>query len=79
MYGPAYGFTVMLADEDAEQGPTRDFIVSDEGVLYATTDHGANWRCLGVVDPVSFLTDNGCPAAAASVLDARPSELKYRA
>jgi hypothetical protein len=73
MYSPSSGFTVMLDDELTDRGPTRDFIVSDDGVLYATIDHGTHWRCLGMVDAVSFLTDNGFAAAAASLADARGS------
>ena len=71
MKAPSNGFTVMLADDELpEQVPARDYIVTDEGVLYATADHGAHWRCLGLVDAVSFLLDSGFEAAAASLADA---------
>ena len=72
MNNPQYGFTVVLAeDEPPEHGLAVDYIVSDDGVLYATTDHGSNWRCLGMVDAVSFLLDSGFTQAAGSLARAK--------
>ena len=39
--------------------PVTDYIVTDGGVLFATGDHGATWRCYGLVDPELFLLDLG--------------------
>ncbi len=33
--------------------------MTDGGVLFATADHGATWRCYGLVDPELFLLDLG--------------------
>jgi photosystem II stability/assembly factor-like uncharacterized protein len=71
MKAPSNGFTVMLGDEPLDNGLSNDYIVTDGGVLYATSDHGSHWRCLGLVDAVAFLLDSGFTAAAASLADAR--------
>ena len=71
MNSRANGFTVVLAQEAPEDRPMLDYIVSDDGVLYATTDHGSHWRCLGMVDAVAFLHDNGFTQAAESLASVR--------
>jgi hypothetical protein len=59
MSGVAGGYTLILADEALDNGPATDYIVTDGGVLFATGDHGATWRCFGLVDPELFLLDLG--------------------
>jgi len=60
MSGVASGYTLVLANEaHGGAGPATDYIVTDGGVLFATGDHGATWRCYGVVDPELFLLDLG--------------------
>jgi hypothetical protein len=59
MSGVASGFTLVLADEARDGAPVTDYIVTDGGVLFATADQGATWRCYGVVDPELFLLDLG--------------------
>jgi hypothetical protein len=71
MNNPAYGFTVMLAEQAPVYGPAVDYIVSDDGVLYATTDHGSHWRCLCMVDAIAFLLDNGFAQAAESLASSK--------
>ena len=51
MSGVAGGYTLVLADEAHDGAPVNDYIVTDGGVLFATRDHGASWRCFGLVDP----------------------------
>ena len=63
-------FTLILAADPRDGGAARDFIVTDEGVLYGTTDHGAHWRCLGMVDVEAFLFDIGFPEASEELLEA---------
>ena len=70
MSATASAFTLILAADPHDGGTARDFIVTDEGVLYGTTDHGANWRCLGMVDTAAFLFDIGFPEASAELLEA---------
>ncbi len=55
MSGVASGYTLVLADEAHDGAPRTDYIVTDGGVLFATADHGATWRCYGLVDPELFL------------------------
>ncbi len=59
MSGVATGYTLVLAEERQDREPVRDYMVTDGGVLYATGDHGATWRCYGLVDPEAFLLDLG--------------------
>jgi hypothetical protein len=59
MSGVASGYTLVLAEEAHDGAPVTDYIVTDGGVLFATADHGATWRCYGVVDPEVFLLDLG--------------------
>jgi len=58
MSGVASGFTLVFA-EDAGNAAATGYIVTDGGVLFATADHGATWRCYGLVDPELFLLDLG--------------------
>jgi len=50
-------------------------------VLYTTQDHGANWRCCGLVDPEAFLADLGFAEAwelaAAEGARSRQSRRRY--
>ena len=66
MSGVAGGYTLVLADEAHDGAPVTDYIVTDGGVLFATGDHGATWRCYGLVDPELFLLDLGFVAASSS-------------
>ena len=59
MSGVAGGYTLVLADEAHDGAPATDYIVTDGGVLFATGDDGATWRCYGLVDPELFLLDLG--------------------
>ncbi len=59
MSGVATGYTLVLAQDDAGGGATCDYIVTDGGVLYATSDGGDTWRFYGLVDPEAFLLDLG--------------------
>ena len=59
MSGVANGYTLVLAGEARDGAPASDYIVTDGGVLFASGDHGATWRCYGVVDPELFLIDLG--------------------
>jgi hypothetical protein len=63
-------FTLILADDPRHGGSGRDFIVTDAGVLYGTTDDGAHWRCLGTVDAAAFLFAIGFPEPAEELLEA---------
>jgi hypothetical protein len=63
-------FTLILAEDPRDGGAARDFIVTDNGVLYGTTDRGAHWRCLGTVDTAAFLFDIGFPEASEELLEA---------
>jgi photosystem II stability/assembly factor-like uncharacterized protein len=66
-------FTLILAEDRRDGGSGRDFIVTDNGVLYGTTDNGARWRCLGTVDTAAFLFDIGFPDASEGLLEAPPT------
>ena len=64
-------FTLILAEDTQGAASARGFIVTDDGMLYGTTDNGGRWRCLGLVDPAAFLfaidcleTTGGSPAEA---------------
>jgi len=59
MTGVASSYTVLLADDGRDGAPVRDYIVTDGGVLYSTSDHGVTWRFYGLVDPELFLLDLG--------------------
>ncbi len=59
MSGVASGFTLVLENETHDGAPATEYIVTDGGVLFATADHGATWRCYGLVDPEAFLLDLG--------------------
>jgi hypothetical protein len=59
MSGVAGGYTLVLANEAHDGAPVTDYIVTDGGVLFATGDHGASWRCYGIVDPELFLLELG--------------------
>jgi len=61
-------FTLILAADPDDGGSARDFIVTDEGVLYGTTDNGTHWRCLGMVDTAAFLFDIGLAGASEDAL-----------
>jgi hypothetical protein len=62
-------FTLILAADPHGGRAARDFIVTDDGVLYGTTDNGAHWRCLGMVDAATFLFDIGFPEASEESLE----------
>ena len=53
------GFSLVLWEEPTDGSGGWDFMVSDDGLLLATDDHGAHWRCLGLVDAAEFLVDLG--------------------
>lgn len=72
MSGVASGYTLVLNDEADDGAPTTDYIVTDGGVLFATGDHGATWRCYGLVDPELFLLDLGFDEVW-ELLDAAPA------
>jgi hypothetical protein len=64
-------FTLILAEDTQGAASARGFIVTDDGMLYGTTDNGGRWRCLGLVDATAFLVDidnhetaGGSPAPA---------------
>ncbi len=59
MSSVAGGYTLVLAEERTDGAPVRDYIVTDGGVLFASSDHGATWGCFGIVDPDLFLLDLG--------------------
>jgi hypothetical protein len=59
MSGVASGYTLVLGEEAHDGAAKTDYIVTDGGVLFATADHGASWRCYGLVDPEMFLLDLG--------------------
>jgi hypothetical protein len=59
MSGAASGYTLVLGDEAHDGSPKTDYIVTDGGVLFATADQGATWRCYGLVDAELFLLDLG--------------------
>jgi hypothetical protein len=59
MSGAAPDYTLVLAEDRPDGGPMRDYIVTDAGLLYATHDNGASWRCYGLVEPEAFLADLG--------------------
>lgn len=59
MSGVASGYTLVLGDEAHDGVAKTDYIVTDGGVLFATADRGATWRCFGLVDPELFLLDLG--------------------
>jgi hypothetical protein len=65
-------FTLILAEDPPDGGAARDFIVNDGGLLYGTTDNGAHWCCLGMVDTAAFLFDIGFPEASGELLEAPP-------
>jgi photosystem II stability/assembly factor-like uncharacterized protein len=78
----ATAFTLIAAEDPHDGGSARDFIVTDDGVLYGTTDSGSHWRCLGTVDADEFLFDIDFSEASAEPLEAprarwisRPSRL----
>ena len=52
-------FTLILAEDTQGAASARGFIVTDDGMLYGTTDNGRRWRCLGLVDTAAFLFDVG--------------------
>jgi hypothetical protein len=62
-------FTLVLAADPRDGGSARDFIVTDDGVLYGTIDSGATWRCLGMVDTATFLVAVGFPDACGELLE----------
>ena len=80
MSGVANGYTLVLANEGHGGGaPVTDYIVTDGGVLFATGDHGATWRCYGVVDPEVFLLDLGFVEAwELTTADAAPAPANGR-
>jgi hypothetical protein len=65
-------FTLILAADPRSGQSAHDFLVTDEGVLYGTTDHGAHWRCLGMVDTAAFLFDIGLAGATEDALSYAP-------
>ena len=67
MSATASAFTLILAEETRDGRAARDYIVTDDGVLYGTTDNGGHWRCLGMVDAAAFLVDIGFPEATESL------------
>lgn len=58
------GFSLILREEPPDGASRWDFMVSYEGLLLATDDYGAHWRCLGLVDAAEFLFDLGYYDAA---------------
>ncbi len=77
MSGVATGYTLVLAQEDPHGEPARDYIVTDGGVLYATSDGGNTWRFYGLVDPEAFLLDLGFMDAW-ELVDADADRLSHR-
>jgi hypothetical protein len=65
----ASAFTLIASADPKDGGSARDFIVTDEGVLYGTTDNGSHWRCLGLVDAEAFLFDIGFPEPSDELLE----------
>jgi hypothetical protein len=59
MSGLATGYTLVLAEQTEVGATALDYIVTDGGVLFSTSDQGATWRCYGLVDPELFLLDLG--------------------
>ena len=59
MSATASAFTLILAEDTQGAGSARGFIVTEDGMLYGTTDNGGRWRCLGLVDTAAFLFDIG--------------------
>ena len=53
------GFSLILWEEPPDGSGGWDFMVNDGGLLLATDDRGAHWRCLGLVDAAEFLFDLG--------------------
>jgi hypothetical protein len=79
MSGVAGGYTLVLADEAHDGAPVNDYIVTDGGVLFATRDHGASWRCYGLVDPEMFLLELGfMEAFELTEADALPGAARHR-
>jgi hypothetical protein len=79
MSGVAGGYTLVLADEAHDGAPVNDYIVTDGGVLFATRDHGASWRCFGLVDPEMFLLELGfMEAFELTEADALPAATRHR-
>ena len=70
MSATATEFTLIIAEDPHDGGSARDFIVTDDGVLFGTTDSGTHWRCLGTVDAAAFLFDIGFPEATEELLEA---------
>ena len=68
--GMETAFTLVVAEDPPDGGSARGFIVTDDGMLYGTTDNGRRWRCLGLVDTAAFLFDTGCPEASEELLEA---------
>ena len=52
------GYTLIRSDGAAARAFPCDFLLSDDGVLYARNREVA-WRCFGVVDPEELLDDLG--------------------
>jgi photosystem II stability/assembly factor-like uncharacterized protein len=64
-------FTLILAEDTHGAASARGFIVTDDGMLYGTTDNGGRWRCLGLVDTAAFLFDiDSSETAEGSAADA---------
>jgi hypothetical protein len=59
MSAVACDYTVVLSGDSPRGEPACDYIVTDGGVLFATSDHGAIWTFFGLVDPETFLLDLG--------------------
>jgi hypothetical protein len=79
MSGVAGGYTLVLAEEAHDGAPVTDYIVTDGGVLLATADHGATWRCYGLVNPEMFLLELGfVEAFEFTEADARPAASGHR-
>ena len=68
--GMETAFTLVAAEDPPDGGSARGFIVTDDWVLYGTTDSGAHRRCLGTVHTAAFLFDTGCPEASEELLEA---------
>jgi hypothetical protein len=65
--GTTCGYTLIRSDDAAARAFSCDFLLSDDGVLYARGGE-LTWRCFGVVDPEELLDDLGILDGTASGL-----------
>lgn len=53
------GYTVFFSEHDAAGRHLADYLLTENGLLYATFDHGTVWRCLGLVEVADLLVHFG--------------------